>query len=80
MVSNTSITCWRTQVLDYLKSPRGALGKTAGCFSLLAKDAKTKLQPSIPDQVHIEIKNKRKAFTVFEHDHGYPSDVFFAHE
>ena len=78
MVSNMSITCWRTQVLDYLKSPRAALGKTAGCFSLLAKDAKTKLLPSFLDQVHIEMI--KKAFTVFELDRVYQSDVFFAHE
>ena len=44
------------QVLGYLKSPKGTLGKTAGCFSLLAKDATIQLQQSaaLPDQVNIE--------------------------
>ena len=42
------------QVLDYLKSPKGSLGKTAGCFSLLARDATTQLQPAASqDQVNI---------------------------
>ena len=43
-------------MLDYLKSPKGSLGKTAGCFSLLAKDAvATQLQPAaLPDKVNIE--------------------------
>ena len=46
---------WSFQVLDYLKGPKGTLGKTAGCFSLLAKDATTQLQPAaVPDQVNIE--------------------------
>ena len=46
---------WSIQVLVYLKSPKGRLGKTAGCFSLLAKDATTQLQPAaLPDQVNIE--------------------------
>ena len=76
MVSNTRITSWGTQVLDYLKSPRGALGKTAGCFSLLANDTKAELQPLLLDQVLIE----KKSLTVFENDHVYPSDVFFAQE
>ena len=32
---------WPIQVFDYLKSPKGSLGKTAGCFSLLdMKDMK----------------------------------------
>ena len=32
---------WPIQVFDYLKSPKGSLGKTAGCFSLLdIKDMK----------------------------------------
>ena len=49
---------WPIQVLDYLKSPKGALGKTAGCFRLLAKDATTQLQPAaLPDQVNIENGN-----------------------
>ena len=44
------------QVLGYLRSPKGTLGKTAGCFSLLAKDATTQLQQSaaLPDQVKSE--------------------------
>ena len=43
------------QVLDYLKSPKGSLGKTAGCFSLLARDATNQLlQPAVLlDQVNI---------------------------
>ena len=42
------------QVLDYLKSPKGSLGKTAGCFSLLARDATNQLQPAASlDQVNI---------------------------
>ena len=42
------------QVLDYLKSPKGSLGKTAGCFSLLARDATKQLQPAVSlDQVNI---------------------------
>merc|ERR1711990_538955 len=36
------------QVLGYLKSPKGSLGKTAGCFSLLARDATNQLlQPAV---------------------------------
>ena len=43
------------QVLGYLKSPKGTLGKTAGCFNLLAKDVTTQLQPAaLLDQVNIE--------------------------
>ena len=64
-------------MLDYLKSPKGSLGKTAGCFSLLAKDAATQLQPAaLPDQVNIEqmsmeMKMRHKL---------YPSDASsFAH-
>ena len=42
------------QVLDYLKSSKGSLGKTAGCFSLLARDATNQLQPAASlDQVNI---------------------------
>ena len=38
------------QVLDYLKSSKGSLGKTAGCFSLLARE----LKPAASlDQVNI---------------------------
>ena len=49
---------WSFQVLDYLKSPKGTLGKTAGCFSLLAKNATTQLQPAaLLDQVNIENGN-----------------------
>ena len=53
--------CRLTQVLDYLKSPKGILGKTAGCFSLLAKNATTQLQPAaLLDQVNIENGNAMK--------------------
>ena len=61
------------QVLDYLKSPKGSLGKTAGCFSLLARDATTQLQPAAyQDQVNIDSGNAI--------NHWYPSDASsFAH-
>ena len=43
-------------MLGYLKSPKSSLGKTAGCFSLLAKDVTNQLQQSavLPDKVNIE--------------------------
>ena len=56
---------WSLQVLDYLKSPKGTLGKTAGCFSLLAKDAATQLQPAaLPDQVNIENESMAKFVSI----------------
>ena len=65
---------WSIQVLSYLKSPKGFLGKTAGCFSLLAKDATTQLQPAaLPDQMNIENAMKMG-------QNLCPSDAsFFAH-
>ena len=69
--------CRLTQVLDYLKSPKGILGKTAGCFSLLAKNATTQLQPAaLLDQVNIENGNAMKMV-----QNLCPSDAsYFAHE
>ena len=56
------------QVLDYLKSPKGSLGKTAGCFSLLAKDAITQLQPAaLLDEVNIENGNAMKNLILLRH-------------
>ena len=56
------------QVLDYLKSPKGSLGKTAGCFSLLAKDAITQLQPAaLLDEVNIENGNAMKNLVLLRH-------------
>ena len=51
--NSSVLKSWPIQVLGYLKSPKGSLGKTAGCFSLLAKDATTQLQQpaALSDQV-----------------------------
>ena len=57
--NSSVLKSWPIQVLGYLKSPKGSLGKTAGCFSLLAKGVTTQPQPTaLLDQVNFEQKEQ----------------------